>query len=144
MQETVPARRGATSTRDVVGRRRTFAIISHPDAGKTTLTEKLLLFGGARGQHESEIHRLIVAGGIEQRFLRAGGEGGELRADDVAAILGNGHGPGAGNVCRSGIFLAGERVLRGYSDAGQGDIAAFNYAVELAARYGLCGRGIGG
>ena len=27
--------------------RRTFAIISHPDAGKTTLTEKLLLFGGA-------------------------------------------------------------------------------------------------
>src|SRR5215470_15036277 len=30
-----------------VGRRRTFAIISHPDAGKTTLTEKLLFFGGA-------------------------------------------------------------------------------------------------
>jgi peptide chain release factor 3 len=30
-----------------VKRRRTFAIISHPDAGKTTLTEKLLLFGGA-------------------------------------------------------------------------------------------------
>jgi len=30
-----------------VGRRRTFAIISHPDAGKTTLTEKLLLFSGA-------------------------------------------------------------------------------------------------
>ena len=28
-------------------RRRTFAIVSHPDAGKTTLTEKLLLFGGA-------------------------------------------------------------------------------------------------
>ena len=28
-------------------RRRTFAIISHPDAGKTTMTEKLLLFGGA-------------------------------------------------------------------------------------------------
>src|SRR4026208_1715044 len=30
-----------------VSRRRTFAIISHPDAGKTTLTEKFLLFGGA-------------------------------------------------------------------------------------------------
>lgn len=30
-----------------VNKRRTFAIISHPDAGKTTLTEKLLLFGGA-------------------------------------------------------------------------------------------------
>ena len=32
---------------DQTARRRTFAIISHPDAGKTTLTEKLLLFGGA-------------------------------------------------------------------------------------------------
>jgi peptide chain release factor 3 len=44
--------RGAWSvTEDVLSneikRRRTFAIISHPDAGKTTLTEKLLLFGGA-------------------------------------------------------------------------------------------------
>jgi peptide chain release factor 3 len=36
-----------SSLRDEVARRRTFAIISHPDAGKTTLTEKLLLFGGA-------------------------------------------------------------------------------------------------
>jgi len=32
---------------DEISRRRTFAIISHPDAGKTTLTEKLLLYGGA-------------------------------------------------------------------------------------------------
>ncbi len=32
---------------DEIRRRRTFAIISHPDAGKTTLTEKLLLYGGA-------------------------------------------------------------------------------------------------
>ena len=31
-------------------RRRTFAIISHPDAGKTTLTEKLLLYGPPRHQ----------------------------------------------------------------------------------------------
>ena len=30
-----------------IARRRTFAIISHPDAGKTTMTEKLLLYGGA-------------------------------------------------------------------------------------------------
>ena len=30
-----------------VSRRRTFAIISHPDAGKTTVTEQILLFGGA-------------------------------------------------------------------------------------------------
>ena len=33
--------------RDEINRRRTFAIISHPDAGKTTLTEKFLLYGGA-------------------------------------------------------------------------------------------------
>ena len=30
-----------------IEKRRTFAIISHPDAGKTTLTEKFLLYGGA-------------------------------------------------------------------------------------------------
>ena len=36
-----------SSIADQAARRRTFAIISHPDAGKTTLTEKLLLFGGA-------------------------------------------------------------------------------------------------
>ena len=36
-----------TDFADIVSRRRTFAIIAHPDAGKTTLTEKLLLFGGA-------------------------------------------------------------------------------------------------
>jgi len=35
------------SLAEAVGNRRTFAIISHPDAGKTTLTEKLLLYGGA-------------------------------------------------------------------------------------------------
>jgi peptide chain release factor 3 len=40
-----------------MARRRTFAIISHPDAGKTTLTEKLLLYGGA-------IH---LAGSVKQR-----------------------------------------------------------------------------
>ncbi|MEA2756735.1 MAG: peptide chain release factor 3 [Aliidongia sp.] len=36
-----------TAPEAIVASRRTFAIISHPDAGKTTLTEKLLLFGGA-------------------------------------------------------------------------------------------------
>ena len=35
-----------TTPEQQIARRRTFAIISHPDAGKTTLTEKLLLFGG--------------------------------------------------------------------------------------------------
>jgi peptide chain release factor 3 len=37
----------STSLHPEIARRRTFAIISHPDAGKTTITEKLLLFGGA-------------------------------------------------------------------------------------------------
>ena len=37
----------ASELEQEVARRRTFAIISHPDAGKTTLTEKLLLYGGA-------------------------------------------------------------------------------------------------
>ncbi|HSL85818.1 MAG TPA: GTP-binding protein, partial [Bacteroidales bacterium] len=45
---------------DEIKRRRTFAIISHPDAGKTTLTEKLLLFGGA-------IH---VAGAVKKNKIR--------------------------------------------------------------------------
>ena len=36
-----------TEIQEAIDRRRTFAIISHPDAGKTTLTEKLLLYGGA-------------------------------------------------------------------------------------------------
>ena len=36
-----------SSLQEEISRRRTFAIISHPDAGKTTLTEKLLWFGGA-------------------------------------------------------------------------------------------------
>jgi len=42
-----PLQEPALTATDPVARRRTFAIISHPDAGKTTLTEKLLLFGGA-------------------------------------------------------------------------------------------------
>src|SRR3974390_2420746 len=41
------ATEGLMTDHDPVERRRTFAIISHPDAGKTTLTEKILLFGGA-------------------------------------------------------------------------------------------------
>src|SRR5512146_740784 len=49
MNKPLPAADSAASTplAAEVERRRTFAIISHPDAGKTTLTEKLLLFGGA-------------------------------------------------------------------------------------------------
>ena len=49
-----------TTEQNEIDRRRTFAIISHPDAGKTTLTEKLLLYGGA-------IH---VAGEVKARRAR--------------------------------------------------------------------------
>jgi peptide chain release factor 3 len=42
-----PARSNAPVLPPEIARRRTFAIISHPDAGKTTLTEKFLLYGGA-------------------------------------------------------------------------------------------------
>jgi peptide chain release factor 3 len=41
------SRNSTSEIEAAVARRRTFAIISHPDAGKTTLTEKLLLYGGA-------------------------------------------------------------------------------------------------
>lgn len=44
--ETIVGRRAGALAKEV-RKRRTFAIISHPDAGKTTLTEKLLLYGGA-------------------------------------------------------------------------------------------------
>ena len=40
---------------EAAARRRTFAIISHPDAGKTTLTEKLLLYGGALGREAGSV-----------------------------------------------------------------------------------------
>ncbi len=43
-----------------IARRKTFAIISHPDAGKTTLTEKLLLFGGA----------ILTAGAVKSNKIR--------------------------------------------------------------------------
>ncbi|MEM9135030.1 MAG: peptide chain release factor 3 [Actinomycetota bacterium] len=44
-----------TSPRSEAARRRTFAIISHPDAGKTTLTEKFLLYGGALGAEAGSV-----------------------------------------------------------------------------------------
>ena len=48
-----------------IARRRTFAIISHPDAGKTTLTEKLLLYGGASDASEEERAMLEALGYTE-------------------------------------------------------------------------------
>ncbi len=65
---------------DEIMRRRTFAIISHPDAGKTTLTEKLLLFGGA----------IQLAGEVKARRAAALGlDGGRARARHLG-LLGGG------------------------------------------------------
>jgi peptide chain release factor 3 len=50
MADTLSAKPAASTSAETtreIARRRTFAIISHPDAGKTTLTEKFLLYGGA-------------------------------------------------------------------------------------------------
>ena len=50
------------SLKGEIDRRRTFGIVSHPDAGKTTLTEKLLLFGGA----------IRVAGAVKSNKIKKG------------------------------------------------------------------------
>ena len=64
--------------RDIAARR-TFAIISHPDAGKTTMTEKLLLLGsaiqvagsvkGKRGPHPLLLHRTWKRGCWQPRAI---------------------------------------------------------------------------
>src|SRR5207302_1668513 len=98
-----------------VARRRTFAIISHPDAGKTTLTEKLLLFGGAinlagqvkakgeRRNTRSDWMKIEREGGISaatsartrefegpgSRLLRGGGaKAGAAQRVDIADLAG--------------------------------------------------------
>ncbi len=70
---------------DPVARRRTFAIISHPDAGKTTLTEKLLLFGGAiqlAGEVRAKANRRQTPLRLDGHRARARHFGGHL-GDDV-------------------------------------------------------------
>ena len=65
-----------------VERRRTFAIISHPDAGKTTLTEKLLLYAGA----------IELAGAVRgrktERARRVGLDGHRARARHLGDLGG--------------------------------------------------------
>ena len=82
---------------NTTNQRKTFTIISHPDAGKTTLTEKLLLFGGAiqqagavkaRGENRRARIHAVVPGGLHRRQ-----EGqrpcllGEGDTDHVALVL---------------------------------------------------------
>ncbi len=71
---------------DKVKSRKTFAIISHPDAGKTTITEQLLLFGGAirqagtvKGKKSGKIRQIRLDGNrktkrdLRNQFCYAGG-----------------------------------------------------------------------
>ena len=64
-----------SSVADLAARRRTFAIISHPDAGKTTLTEKFLLYGGAL----QEAGAVKARGERRRGTVRLDGAGAEAR-----------------------------------------------------------------
>jgi peptide subunit release factor RF-3 len=68
-----------TTPGDEVLRRRTFAIIPHPDAGKITLTEKLLLFGVA-----IKLAVEVKARGARRRVL--GVDGGRTRAGHLGVL----------------------------------------------------------
>ena len=65
-----------------ISQRRTFAIISHPDAGKTTLTEKLLLFGGA-----IQMAGAVKARGNARRAHSAWLKGARARGISVASSV---------------------------------------------------------
>ena len=61
------------SLSDEISSRRTFAIISHPDAGKTTLTEKLLLYTGSiQTAGLAGIHSAQCNGRLDGRVVQAG------------------------------------------------------------------------
>lgn len=69
-----------------IARRRTFGIISHPDAGKTTLTEKLLLFGGAI-QEAGAVKNNKIKKGATSDFMEIERQRGISVATSVLAFL---------------------------------------------------------
>ena len=69
-----------------IARRRTFGIISHPDAGKTTLTEKLLLFGGAR-QEAGAVKSNKIKKGATSDFMEIERQRGISVATSVLAFF---------------------------------------------------------
>lgn len=77
------------NTEEFIKNRRTFAIISHPDAGKTTLTEKLLLFGGA-----IQLAGMVKAKGDRRRarsdWMKVEQERGISVASSVMTFVNNG------------------------------------------------------
>ena len=68
-----------------IGRRRTFGIISHPDAGKTTLTEKLLLYGGAI-QEAGAVKSNKIKKGVTSDFMEIERQRGISVATSVLAF----------------------------------------------------------
>ena len=73
-----------------INRRRTFGIISHPDAGKTTLTEKLLLFGGAI-QEAGAVKSNKIKKGATSDFMEIERQRGISVATSVLAFEYNGY-----------------------------------------------------
>ena len=71
---------------DEIAKRRTFGIISHPDAGKTTLTEKLLLFGGAI-QEAGAVKSNKIKKGATSDFMEIERQRGISVATSVLAFL---------------------------------------------------------
>ncbi|MFD1292520.1 peptide chain release factor 3 [Lutibacter holmesii] len=71
---------------DEIQRRRTFGIISHPDAGKTTLTEKLLLFGGAI-QEAGAVKNNKIKKGATSDFMEIERQRGISVATSVLAFI---------------------------------------------------------
>ena len=79
-----------------IARRRTFAIISHPDAGKTTLTEKLLLYGGA----------IQLAGAVKAKRGRASAVSDWMQMERERGISTRAGGGGNGTCFRSALVCS--------------------------------------
>jgi peptide chain release factor 3 len=110
-----------------INRRRTFAIISHPDAGKTTLTEKLLLFGGA----------IQMAGAVKGRKAARHATSDWMRLEQQRGI----------SVTSSVMqFPYGERIVNLLDTPGHEDFSEDTYrtltAVDSALMVIDCARGV--
>jgi peptide chain release factor 3 len=110
-----------------INRRRTFAIISHPDAGKTTLTEKLLLFGGA----------IQMAGAVKGRKAARHATSDWMRLEQQRGI----------SVTSSVMqFPYGERIVNLLDTPGHEDFSEDTYrtltAVDSALMVIVCARGV--
>jgi peptide chain release factor 3 len=110
-----------------IARRRTFAIISHPDAGKTTLTEKLLLFGGA----------IQMAGAVKGRKAARHATSDWMRLEQQRGI----------SVTSSVMqFPYGERIVNLLDTPGHEDFSEDTYrtltAVDSALMVIDCARGV--